>query len=118
MSSNIGRVPKDMTQGEVPSVVKPAGAYDLSLKDPVCGMSVTIRSPHMAMHKGTPVYFCSAGCKTKFLANPAKYSIVPAQCPRILCTGNQSCSDQARSIRVPCTRRYAKSALGLARFAA
>jgi P-type Cu+ transporter len=31
----------------------------------------------MAIHEGTPVYFCSAGCKTKFLANPAKYSITP-----------------------------------------
>jgi Cu+-exporting ATPase len=67
-----------MTQGEVPTEVKPAGAYDLSLKDPVCGMSVTIRSPHMAMHNGIAVYFCSAGCKTKFLANPAKHSMVPA----------------------------------------
>jgi P-type Cu+ transporter len=45
------------------------------LKDPVCGMSVTIRSPHMATHEGNAVYFCSAGCKTKFLANPAKYPI-------------------------------------------
>src|ERR1700675_274322 len=38
-------------------------------------MSVTMRSPHMALHEGTPAYFCSAGCKTEFLANPAKYSI-------------------------------------------
>jgi hypothetical protein len=53
LSSNIDRVPKNVTKGEVPSVVKPA-AY-LSLKDPVCGMSVTIRSPHMAVHQGTPV---------------------------------------------------------------
>jgi Cu+-exporting ATPase len=75
LSSNIDRVPKNVTKGEVPSVVKPA-AY-LSLKDPVCGMSVTIRSPHMAVHQGTPVYFCSAGCQGKFLANPAKYFIVP-----------------------------------------
>ena len=37
LSSNIDRVPKNVTKGEVPSVVKPA-AY-LSLKDPVCGMS-------------------------------------------------------------------------------
>jgi Cu+-exporting ATPase len=77
MSSNIGRVPEDMTLGEVPSVVKPVGTEDLLLKDPVCGMSVTIRSPHMAMYEGTPAYFCSAGCKTTFLANPAKYSIAP-----------------------------------------
>jgi P-type Cu+ transporter len=77
MSSSIGRVPKDMPQGEVPSVVRPAGPEDPLLKDPVCGMSVTSRSPHMAMHEGTPVYFCSAGCKTKFLAKPTKYSIAP-----------------------------------------
>jgi P-type Cu+ transporter len=30
----------------------------------------------MAMHEGSAVYFCSAGCEMKFLANPAKYSIV------------------------------------------
>jgi P-type Cu+ transporter len=29
----------------------------------------------MATHEGNAVYFCSAGCKTKFLANPAKYPI-------------------------------------------
>jgi Cu+-exporting ATPase len=81
MSSNIGRIPEDMTQGKAPSVVKPVGTEDLLLKDPVCGMSVTIRSPHMAMHEGTPAYFCSAGCKTKFLANPAKYSIAPDNVP-------------------------------------
>jgi P-type Cu+ transporter len=46
-----------------------------SLKDPVCGMTVTDRSPEMTVHEGTPVYFCSAGCKTKFVADPAKYSL-------------------------------------------
>jgi Cu+-exporting ATPase len=66
-----------MTSREVPQVIKPAGTGDLLLKDPVCGMSVTIRSPQMAMHAGAPVYFCSAGCKTKFLAKPAQYSIAP-----------------------------------------
>jgi len=50
------------------------GSDDQSLKDPVCGMAVTTHSPHMTEHEGNPVYFCSAGCKTKFLANPAKYS--------------------------------------------
>ncbi|MEO7344380.1 MAG: heavy metal translocating P-type ATPase, partial [Methylotenera sp.] len=44
------------------------------LKDPVCGMKVTDESPHVLGHKGKQVYFCSAGCKTKFAANPAKYS--------------------------------------------
>lgn len=46
-----------------------------SLKDPVCGMTVTNRSPHMAVHEGTSVYFCSVSCRTKFLADPAKYSL-------------------------------------------
>ena len=44
-----------------------------SLKDPVCGMTVTAASPHFLQHAGEPVYFCSAGCKTKFAADPAQY---------------------------------------------
>jgi Cu+-exporting ATPase len=47
---------------------------DGSAVDPVCGMSV---DPHTAKHKagyrGHPYYFCSAGCRTKFLADPQKY---------------------------------------------
>src|ERR1700678_2579558 len=46
------------------------------LKDPVCGMTVTARSPHVLQHDGRPVYFCSAGCRVKFAADPAKYVIV------------------------------------------
>ena len=46
---------------------------DLALKDPVCGMTVTARSTHVLQHDGEPVYFCSAGCKTKFLTDPEKY---------------------------------------------
>ena len=54
-----------------PSIVSNEAA--LSLKDPVCGMTVTPQSPHMLQHEGKPIYFCSAGCKGKFAANPAKY---------------------------------------------
>jgi Cu+-exporting ATPase len=43
-------------------------------KDPVCGMDV---DPHTAKHRsgheGSPYYFCSAGCKAKFEADPDKY---------------------------------------------
>jgi len=46
-----------------------------TLKDPVCGMTVTPQSAHVLQHKGQPVYFCSAGCKAKFEANPAKYPL-------------------------------------------
>ncbi len=43
------------------------------LKDPVCGMSVTEDSPYRLEHEGRPYYFCSAGCKAKFAATPARY---------------------------------------------
>ena len=43
------------------------------LKDPVCGMTVTAQSPHHLEHASHTVYFCSAGCRTKFAANPQKY---------------------------------------------
>ena len=42
--------------------------------DPVCGMSVDPhKTPHRFTHAGRPYYFCSAGCRTKFAADPAKY---------------------------------------------
>ncbi len=46
-----------------------------TLKDPVCGMTVTSASPHHLAHEGRTVYFCSAGCKSKFAASPAKYAV-------------------------------------------
>ena len=53
------------------------GVSDVGLKDPVCGMSVTAASSHAHVHEGKPVYFCSAGCKAKFVADPAKYLAPP-----------------------------------------
>lgn len=42
--------------------------------DPVCGMTVDPHTtPHKHAHHGHPYYFCSAGCRTKFAANPDKY---------------------------------------------
>jgi len=43
------------------------------LKDPVCGMTVTEKSVHRFEHDGRPYYFCGAGCRAKFAADPAKY---------------------------------------------
>ena len=54
-----------------PKLAADSGA--VALKDPVCGMTVTTRSAHTLEHEGAPVYFCSAGCKTRFAAAPAKY---------------------------------------------
>ncbi len=51
------------------------------LKDPVCGMTVTDRSPHVLAHHGASVYFCSAGCKTRFAANPTAYTDPAAAVP-------------------------------------
>lgn len=42
--------------------------------DPVCGMSVTIETAkHIHQHEGKDYYFCSAGCRTKFMGDPEKY---------------------------------------------
>jgi Cu+-exporting ATPase len=51
-----------------------AEAAQNGVVDPVCGMTV---DPHSAkqrhQHQGRTYYFCSAGCRTKFAADPAKY---------------------------------------------
>jgi Cu+-exporting ATPase len=42
--------------------------------DPVCGMRVNpATTPHHATHEGNDFHFCSSGCRTRFVANPAKY---------------------------------------------
>ena len=48
------------------------------LKDPVCKMTVTKQSPHQHAHAGQIYYFCSAGCQTKFMADPQRY-LLPQQ---------------------------------------
>jgi len=44
-------------------------------------MTVTEKSPHYLTHQGRPVYFCCAGCKDKFAANPEKYLNAPVTQP-------------------------------------
>ncbi|RAI55228.1 heavy metal translocating P-type ATPase [Roseicella frigidaeris] len=42
--------------------------------DPVCGMKVDpATSKHRLQHGGQTFHFCSAGCRTKFEADPGKY---------------------------------------------
>src|SRR5919112_1117403 len=51
-----------------------AASAEHRVKDPVCGMSVDPHNAkHRAEHNGHPFYFCSAGCRTKFLADPGRY---------------------------------------------
>ena len=44
------------------------------VKDPVCGMDVDpLTSKHRAEHDGQTYHFCTANCRTKFIADPNRY---------------------------------------------
>jgi P-type Cu+ transporter len=47
------------------------------VRDPVCGMAVDPGTPHRAEHAGAGYFFCSARCRDKFVAEPARYLAVP-----------------------------------------
>ncbi|MDP3692667.1 heavy metal translocating P-type ATPase, partial [Bradyrhizobium sp.] len=45
-----------------------------TVRDPVCGMTVDpATSKHRFDHQGQTFHFCSAGCRTKFAADPSAY---------------------------------------------
>ena len=45
-----------------------------TVRDPVCGMTVDPEtSSHRFDHDGKTFHFCSAGCRTKFIADPSAY---------------------------------------------
>ncbi len=46
---------------------------DDSIKDPVCGMAVKNQSKYSFSFKDVMYYFCSSGCKDKFVISPEKY---------------------------------------------
>jgi xanthine dehydrogenase accessory factor len=47
--------------------------------DPVCGMAVSLTAYALtALHAGDTYYFCGAGCRTRFEAEPGRYLSVPA----------------------------------------
>jgi Cu+-exporting ATPase len=51
-------------------------------KDPVCGMSVDpATAKHTAEHGGATYYFCSAGCRGKFVAEPERFLAEPVHAP-------------------------------------
>jgi Cu+-exporting ATPase len=46
-----------------------------SAVDPVCGMTVDpAKMAHRAQHDGRHWFFCSAGCRAKFMADPARFA--------------------------------------------
>ena len=50
------------------------GAQAATVIDPVCGMTVEPKTAKHQAEQGDHIYyFCSAGCRTKFLANPLQY---------------------------------------------
>jgi xanthine dehydrogenase accessory factor len=65
--------PATIAAGEAAAEPGPA-VDDIVLLDPVCGMTVergTAR--HLAEHEGTVYAFCSIGCRTRFIHDPATY---------------------------------------------
>lgn len=51
-----------------------APATPAMVRDPVCGMSVDpATAAHQARHDGQDYFFCSAGCQSKFVADPERY---------------------------------------------
>ncbi len=51
---------------------------DIVLVDPVCGMTVDrATARHLAEHDGTVYAFCSIGCRTRFMKDPASYLAAP-----------------------------------------
>lgn len=54
--------------------IEPRAGHTASAQDPVCGMKVDPQTtPYVASHDDHTYYFCSAGCRTKFVAAPQKY---------------------------------------------
>jgi P-type Cu+ transporter len=51
-----------------------SAAGEQRVTDPVCGMTIDpAKTPHRHSHDGHGYFFCSAGCRGKFVAHPAKY---------------------------------------------
>ncbi len=51
-----------------------AAPDDIVLLDPVCGMTVDRdHARHLAEHEGVVYAFCSLGCRTRFVKDPATF---------------------------------------------
>ena len=66
--SELGCCAKPAHQRQQPA---PSGQTQI---DPVCGMQVSADSTHFAEHKGHRYFFCSGGCRSRFLSDPAHYA--------------------------------------------
>jgi P-type Cu+ transporter len=70
----------------------PAPVSSERAKDPVCGMTpfaaVAKAKGNHTVHQGKDYYFCCAGCKAKFEAEPEKY-LAPEPKPESCCCGHE-----------------------------
>ncbi len=63
---------RDSFQADPEHLARPAEA---SATDPVCGMTVDpTATRHVAEHEGRRWFFCSAGCRQTFVAEPARFA--------------------------------------------
>ncbi len=80
------------------AAARPAG--EDTAKDPVCGMSVKVAgAAHTAEYLGKTYYFCSEGCKTAFLKEPAKFAPKEAAetpAPAAKKCGGKCCQDDCK----------------------
>jgi P-type Cu+ transporter len=69
------------------------------VKDPVCGMTVKPESPHRYEHADVGYGFCSAGCRAKFAADPAKYLAPAAPAAKPAAAGPYTCPMHPEIVR-------------------
>ena len=82
------------------------------LRDPVCGMTVKADTTHRLMHAGREVLFCSAGCKTRFAADPAKYLVADSKTPGTGKPAGRQGHEHARQARGEAPKHAAVAAAG------
>ena len=82
------------------------------LRDPVCGMTVKADTTHRLMHAGREVLFCSAGCKTRFAADPAKYLVADSKTPGTGTPAGRQGHQHARQARGEAPKHAAVAAAG------
>lgn len=69
------RVPCESSVATMTEYAKPEARAGQTATDPVCGMSVDPASAgQSATHEGQEYFFCSGGCRSSFLADPARYT--------------------------------------------
>ncbi|HVZ34673.1 MAG TPA: heavy metal translocating P-type ATPase, partial [Polyangiaceae bacterium] len=67
-------------QRHLPLATKPGATLEI---DPVCGMRVEPENAGGGFvdHQGRRIYFCSSGCREKFLADPGRYAATSTAAP-------------------------------------